>query len=350
MSFGKSKQHKLLPTSDRILNCITDLDIFQYYLGGIPRKAISSPLREDTNPSFSLFHSEVHNKTFFKDFGTGESGDCFLFVMRLFNLRSKIEVFNKIASDFGLDQFEINSAYNTLSRQTFVSKSNRANTLKTTKVRISVRVRDWELRDALYWKDKYGLSKAQLEYCKIFPISHFFINGFCTEAMDIAYAFVEEKDGIQTFKIYQPYADKDDKWINNNDYSVWELWTQMPDKGETLIITSSRKDAAVIKSLFPSKKITSCSLQSEGVHAKKSVVKELKGRFKNIFVLYDNDFNSEVNTGRVAGEKLCSETGFTQIEIPDGCLVKDPSDYRNKFGGNATRELILKLIKNKLRE
>jgi len=345
MSFARSKQHKLLPTSDRILNCITDLDIFQYYLGGIPRKAISSPLREDTNPSFSLFHSEVYNKTFFKDFGTGESGDCFLFVMRLFNLRTKIEVFNKIASDFGLDQFEINSSHNTLSRQTFVSKPNRENTLKTTKVRISVRVRDWELKDALYWKDKYGLSKAQLEYCKIFPISHFFINGFCTQAIDIAYAFVEEKDGIQTFKIYQPYADKDDKWINNNDYSVWELWTQMPDKGETLIITSSRKDAAVIKSLFPSKKITSCSLQSEGVHAKKSVVKELKERFKNIFVLYDNDFNNEVNRGRVSGEKICSETGFTQIEIPDGYLVKDPSDYRNKFGGKATRELILKLIK-----
>jgi len=345
MSFGKNKDHKLLATSDRILEHISDLDIFQYYLGGLPRKAISSPLREDTNPSFSLFHSEQHGKIFFKDFATGESGDCFLFVMRLFSLKTKIETFNKIASDFGLDQFETDSSSNTISKRIFVTKSNRSKRIKTTKVRISVRVREWKKRDKDYWQLKYGLNKSQLEYCKILPISHYFINGFCSEAMPLAYAFVEEKDGVQTFKIYQPFADKEDKWINNNDYSTWELWTQMPKTGETLIITSSRKDAAVIKSLFASSVITSCSLQSEGVHAKESVVEELKGRFKNIFVLYDNDFNSDVNRGRVAGEKLCNETGFTQIEMPDGCEAKDPSDFIEMYGGDELKTLILGLIK-----
>ena len=349
MAFGKNKEHKLLPTSERILNCIDDYEIFEYYLGGLPRKPISSPLREDTNPSFSLFHSKEYGKIFFKDFATGESGDCFLFVMRLFKLGSKVETFNRIASDFGLTQFEFDASSHSLPRKTFVDKSNRRRTIKNTKVRISVRTREWKIRDKEYWQDRYGLNKDQLEYCNIFPISHYFINGFCSEAKELAYAFVEEKDGVQTFKIYQPMADKDDKWINNNDYSTWELWTQMSETGNCLIITSSRKDAAVIKTLFTTIQVTSCSLQSEGVHAKESVVNELKSRFKHVFVLYDNDFNSDKNRGRIAGKKLCDETGFLQIEIPDGCGVKDPSDYRHQYGEEATRELIIRLMKNKLK-
>jgi hypothetical protein len=344
MSFGRNKVHKLLPTSERILECVSDFEIFEYYLGGIPKKAISSPLRGDATPSFSLFKSDEHNKIFFKDFATGESGDCFLFVMRLFKLGSKVETFNKIASDFALTQFELNSSSRAYSRQTFVKKENRIKTIKNTKVRISVRTRDWKIRDKEYWQNIYGLNKNQLEFCKIFPISHFFVNGYCSEAESLAYAFVEEKDNVQTFKIYQPFAGKDDKWINNNDFSTWELWTQMPKSGKNLIIASSRKDAAVLKTIFSSEILTSCSLQSESVNAKESVINELKGRFENIYVLYDNDFNSSINRGRVAGVKLCSQSGFTQIEIPDEYGVKDPSDFIEKYGKLKLQELISTLI------
>jgi phage/plasmid primase-like uncharacterized protein len=124
----------------------------------------------------------------------------------------------------------------------------------------------------------------------------------------------------------------------------------MPEKGQNLIITSSRKDALMIKSLFPSDFITSCSLQSEGVNAKESVVNELKGRFKEIFVMYDNDFDNDKNPGRSAGQKLCDQTGFLQIEIPDEFEVKDPSDYAHVFNREDLRNLILRLIKERLRQ
>tara|TARA_R110002049_G_scaffold231127_2_gene403441 strand:+ start:30313 stop:31401 length:1089 start_codon:yes stop_codon:yes gene_type:complete len=355
MAFGKSKDHKKLPNSNDILSAVSDLEIFEMYLGGIPRKAISSPLREDTKPSFSLFHSDNHGKIFFKDFATGESGDCFLFVMRLFNLQSKVDTFNKIASDFNLTQFELKTTPSrTFPSKTHVSKSNSKKSIKSDRVRISIRTRDWKIRDKTYWSSKYELTKDQLEYCNVFPISHYFINGFCTKADDLAYAFVEEKDGIQTFKIYQPFNQNGEKWINNNDFSTWELWTQLPEKGNILIITSSRKDAMVIKSLFPSNQITSCSLQSEGVNPKMSVVNELKGRFKEIFVLYDNDYNSDKNRGRLAGEKLCEQAGLLQLEIPTSeCRqygVKDPSDYLDALDGIALKNLIIQMIKQRLRD
>lgn len=346
MAFGRSKDHKKLPNSSDILSVVSDLEIFEMYLGGIPRKAISSPLREDSNPSFSLFHSKEYGKIFFKDFATGETGDCFLFVMRLFNLGSKIEVFNKIASDFNMHQFELNNNLsNTFPNKNHVSKGNRSRLIKSERIRISIRTRNWKIRDKNYWNSKYGLEKEQLEYCSVLPISHYFVNGYCTKADSLAYAFIEEKDGLQTFKIYQPFNLDNKKWINNNDFSTWELWTQMPDKGETLIITSSRKDAMVIKSLFPSNFVTSCSLQSEGVGPKTSVINELKERFNNIFVLYDNDFKSEINRGRIAGKKFCDKTGFIQIEMPDGCQVKDPSDYIDFFDRESLKKIIIRLIK-----
>jgi hypothetical protein len=351
MTFGKSQVIKYLPNSNDIMGCLSDFEIFEFYLGGIPKKPINSPLREDIKPSFSLFHSKKHNKIFFKDFATGESGDCFLFVMRLFNIQKKTDVFNKIAKDFNLSQFQlVDSSFPTSPTSGYVSKRNSTTSINSSRLRISVTVRNWKLIDKNYWEGKYELTKAQLEYCNIYPISHYFVNGVCTLAHDLSYAFVEEKDGIQTFKIYQPLADKDNKWMNNNDFSTWELWTQLPEKGDTLIITSSRKDAAVIKSLFPSKKITSCSLQSEGVNPKDIVVDELKSRFKEIFVMYDNDYNSEINRGRVAGEKICNQTGFLQIEIPDGYSCKDPSDYMESLGSIQLKREILGLIKERLRE
>jgi len=348
MSFGKSKEIKKLPRSRDILNCVTDLEIFEYYLGSIPTRPISSPLREDTKPSFSLFHSRNHDMILFKDFATGEVGDCFVFVMRLFNLGSKIESFNRVANDFHLNQFELDRLsypLPTRRRTKAINTSKVREALKgNQRLKMAVTVRDWKIKDKKYWYEGYGLNKDQLEFCNIFPISHYFINGYCTVADELAYAFVEHKDGVQTFKIYQPHSG-DRKWINNNDFSTWELWTQMPQTGDKLIITSSRKDAIVIKSLFSSQLITSCSLQSEGVIPKESVIEELRGRFKEIYILYDNDSGSVKNPGREAGRKLADQTGFKQIEIPDSTGTKDISDYRYAYGAEKTKNIILKLIK-----
>lgn len=349
MAFGKGKEIKRLPNSSDILKNVSDLDIFEMYLGELPNRVISSPFREDVMPSFSIFMSKEHGRVFFKDFGTGESGDCFLFVMKLFRLGSKSETFLKIARDFNLTEFDLNPHTFAPSPKVEAKKYvKNVKKLSTLKYRISVTVRPWKLRDKTYWYDKYGLSKAQLEFCNIYPISHFFVNGLCTIAQRLAYAFVEGKDNNQTFKIYQPDAPHGNKWFNNNDSSTWELWTQLPARGNVLIVTSSRKDAAVIKTLFDSEIITSCSLQSEGVKPKQSVVNELKSRFKHIFIMYDNDYDSKKNSGRIAGKKLSEITGFTQIEIPDKYKQKDPSDYVEKYGSNSLAGLILGLVNDNL--
>ncbi len=346
--FGKSREIKKLPREADILKHVAEQDIFAHYLGGLPLRAINSPLRTDVKPSFSLFVNKKTGRLLYKDFSTGEVGDCFVFVMRMFDFSRRTDAFNKIAIDFGLTQFQTNSLHKTPKKKLTYNPHNTKKDLNRKEVNIQVRIRDWTSRDFIYWDGKYGLKINQLEYCKVYPISHYFIDGYCRVADTLAYAYLEEKDGIKTFKIYQPLS-KTKKWINNNNKSVWELWEQLPDTGRIVVITSSRKDAMVIKSLFNSKVLTACSLQSEGVMPKRSVVEELKNRFQHVFVLYDNDFDKEVNKGKIAAKKLAKEFRLIDIHLSDDLKVKDISDGVHIHGREKMRFILKKLISKKLK-
>ncbi|MBE9490184.1 MAG: hypothetical protein IMY67_07835 [Bacteroidetes bacterium] len=339
----KAREIKKLPNRSDLMECLTSDDVFSRYLGGLPNKSIISPLRDEKVPSFSLFRHEGSNELMYKDFTTGEVGDCFIFVMKLLKYSKLTDAFCRVAEDFMLTQFETKSAEPT--KFTFLPKPRLDKFEKKVYVPIRVRRRNWMEKDIKYWKKKYGYTRAQLEYCNVYPISHFFIGDIATIADRIAYVFVEEKDGKQTYKIYQPYNRSGKKWINNNDFSTWELWTQLPARGRVLIITSSRKDAMMIKSFYPSKQITSCALQSEGVRPKIQVMNELKSRFREIYVLYDNDYDKKNNPGRAAGKRLSEGFGITQIEIPQKYKHKDISDVANYHGRSVADALIRRLIK-----
>ena len=72
---------------------------------------------------------------------------------------------------------------------------------------------------------------------------------------------------------------------------------------------------------------------------------KLKNRFKRVFVLYDNDFQSEENHGRIYGETLAEKFGLLRIEIPEQWKSKDPSDLVKNHGREVLREVIYSLTK-----
>ena len=74
---------------------------------------------------------------------------------------------------------------------------------------------------------------------------------------------------------------------------------------------------------------------------------ELKERFKHIFVLYDNDFDNKVNSGRIAGEKLSNKFDILDLQIPDIHKLKDPSDFYEVHGPKLTKEMLLFIIKDR---
>lgn len=320
-----------------LLSITSEYNILNHYLDVITIPCvINSPLRADTNPSLGLQSVDGH-KIFYKDFSTGDSGDTFK-LLRLLWSCNYYEVLHKLTKDLPL----LNSS------NPIYSKSCHKNIfLKSInypeKVDLQVKIRKWKSWDLEYWKS-YGISKEWLEFGKVYPISKVFLSNYkgrySFPADKYAYVYIENKDDNISIKIYQPHSNTH-KWANNHNYSVWDLWRQLPDKGENLIITSSRKDALCI---WSNTNIPSCSLQAESVLPKESVINILKERFSNIYILYDNDYTKEDNPGRRYGALLSSTFNLQQIEIPSSLESKDSSDLYHSKGKDVFIKTIYSLI------
>ena len=310
----------------------SDFDIAHRYLGitCLP-EIINSPLRQDNNPSLSLYESTSDDGgILYKDFGNGESGNLFQLLAKIWKC-SIPQVYRRILKDMP---------------ESLKLKKHRIKKYRKNAGEIAVKTREWRKHDLEYWAS-YGISKDWLRFGDIHPISHLIITkegkSYAFPAEKYAYVYVERKDNRVTFKIYQPFSDKM-KWISKHDSSVWDLWTKIPECGENLIITSSRKDALCI---WANTGIPSLSLQGEGYIPKEHVVQQLKDRYKNIFILYDNDYKSEENHGRMYGRTISDKFNLKQIEIPEKWESKDPSDLCHNHGREVLREVIFELINQK---
>jgi len=322
-------------TLDDILDYKSEIDILDFYLGinSLP-EIICSPLRGDRNPSFNIDYNDNGNIRCYDFGGENFSGGLFDLLMEMFNI-SFSELMNKIYDEM-ISGKPLVKVDRTFTEKPTVTRSKIDN--------LKVKVREWRSYDLEFW-GKFGISLEWLRFGDVYPISHMFItkdnNEMCIPCDKHAYVYVEFKDNKPTYKIYQPFSERY-KWINKHDKSVWDLWSKLPAKGEKLIITSSRKDALC---LWENLEIPSVCLQAESYDAKVHVMNELIGRFKYIYVLYDNDFKSDKNWGRIAGKKVCDLFGFKQIEIPEIYQSKDPSDlYLNK-GKEIFKMILNELIK-----
>lgn len=329
-------------TKEDILKRISEAEIASMYIPQLKEipSVINSPLRKDEHPSFRVY-SPDGSKVKFYDYATGESGGIIDLVMRIFNCsftqaleRIDLDTANKRAS-LPIKAFEASGKIKIRSEcLAFQIRSQR---------------REWEEYDFEYW-DSYGIPKNWLLHADIYPISYIFIiseTGYIKtlKADKYAYTFIERKDGRVTEKVYQPFNKEGMKWRSGHDASVWDLWTKLPESGEMCIITSSRKDALCI---WAQAGIPSVSLQSETTNIKPQVLEELKRRFKKIFVLYDNDFESDINHGRIDGIKIANTFNIEQIEIPSAYKSKDVSDLYHNHGGETVKKVIYSLTRKQL--
>ena len=313
---------------EKVNDLYSDFDIAHKYLGitCVP-EVINSPLRQDNNPSLGLFINNKTNSLWFKDFGSGEKGSLYDLLAKMWNI-SKDKVYDRILEDMPAPA---------------LIRKHGVKVYRKSAGKVEVRVREWRDYDIAYW-DSYGISLPWLKFGEIYPISHIILtkNGhsYPIPAEKYAYVYVERKDGIVSFKIYQPYS-KEYKWMSKHDSSVWDLWTKIPEKGDKLIITSSRKDALAI---WSNTGIPALSLQGEGYIPKEHVVQQLKDRYNKVYVLYDNDFQSEENHGRMYGKMIAERFNVTQIEIPEKWESKDPSDLIKNHGREVLRGVIYELV------
>lgn len=301
-------------TKEEVVEVISEAEILHTYLriSKVPCR-INSPLRRDRKPSVGIFSPDGVSIRYV-DFATGDRGT-------LFNLLSKI--WNLNYTDTLYKILDENKTHKLKDSKLPITRNNFCSIIKTnhSSIGIEVRIREWKDYDIKYW-ESYGVKLKWLKYANVHPISHKILHKgdktYTFAANKYAYAFAEFKEGNKTFKIYQPYS-KEFKWMNNHDSSVISLWTKVPKEGDKICICSSLKDALC---LWSNVGIPCIAVQGEGYTISQTAIKELKKRFKHIYILFDND-----EPGLKDGKSLAKATGFQNIILPQFEGGKDVSDF-----------------------
>ena len=320
-------------TLDDVLRVASEAQIVSYYLGiqKVPC-IINSPLRQDRHPSFGLY-SPNGTEINYIDFSTRDSGTIFTLLKNMWNLDYP-EVFKRICQDF--------SRFNSKATVIKSSKCDVTSQGSSSNIDMKCKVREWKDYDLEYWAS-YGITLPWLKYANVYPISHKIIvkdgKEFVFGADKYAYAYIEFKEGKTTLKIYQPFNKRGFKWANKHDRSVISLWTKVPKTGDKIVVCSSLKDALC---LWANTSIPAIAIQGEGYGISNTAINELKRRYKEVYILLDND-----EAGLRDGEKLSASTGFINLVLPNINGAKDVSDlYKSLENKKRFKDIILNLFNN----
>lgn len=315
-------------TVEEIFNYFTEAEVLSSVFPEIESLPclINSPLRQDKHPSFSIYMNNAGNIRFI-DFASGDKGGLLDLLCKHWNC-SFTECLER------LDSMLIGRGNLKIVR----TQSKGIKTYKRTESRVEVKIRKWEDYDIKYWKS-YGCKLALLKHAEVYPISHKIIykdnKKHTFAAPRYSYVFIERKEGKITKKLYSPFASKY-KWITDNDSSVIGLWDKVPKYGDKIIICSSLKDAIC---LWGNSGIPCIYIQGEAYSISDTAIKELKRRFKKVYICLDNDL-----AGITDAKKLQESTGFINVEIPQFQGGKDVSDAYKIMGEERFKETIVSLF------
>lgn len=317
-----------------IFDYVTDRDIFnRYFLKVDLTQKYTNPLRPgDKNPG--CFYKYYKGKLYFVDFGENPTHiDSIGIVMILFNL-TFAEAIIKIKEDFNLVNYNLsyqnyNMSPRVQNKPKMPSESNN--------VTIRCAIQDFTQIDIDYWK-QFNINLDILRFFEVYSALKCHINDelfhIYTNA-DPMYMYLE----LNSSKIYRPKANKYFKWRTNFKGGLLEGYQQLPEKGDLLIITKSRKDVMSLYSIgYPS-----VALKSESSLITQNAYNILKNRFKKIITLFDND-----EQGIKALELAKKEYNLNGFYIDKNKGVKDVSSYIKTYSVFKTQLYLENEIKNHL--
>lgn len=315
-------------SKENILNEVSGYDLFKYYIKDFEdlSRSFCSPLRVDKNPDVRIFKSSDGN-FLYKDFGRPEHiFDPFSFIMELYNI-SFVEALELINVDFNLNLGK-KSRFKTVKNKPILTPADVINKMTSEKsIRVVSKPYSWY--NLLYW-EAYNITKSTLEKFRVVPIEGYYLNYNYFKCKKDSYAYCF---GNYKYKILQS---KDEfKWISNTSHNTLQGWRQLPLKGDLLFITSSLKDVMVFNEIG----YNAVAPHSEVPKINQDVINNLKKRFKEIIIFYDND-----GPGIDSASKLSEYTGFKYLHIPTEFKEKDPSDVSKRYGLDKLKLIIDSII------
>lgn len=318
-------------TKELILSRFSEEQLMEYYLHIPVKKGLfRSPLRRDKQPTCSFYRNKS-GTLIFKDFATGQHLNIFDVVQSIFRC-DYFESLRIIANDFGIVQD------NALHKNP--GKIN-LNPIKIKDKEISkIQIEVQEFTDSeLKWWGKYGISKDILKRFNVYSCKHVFLNdqlfAESQQHCPIFGYYGKKYQGLELWRCYFPKRTSF-RFITNWPSKKIQGYDQLPKKGKLLVITKSMKDSMCLYSCG----ITACAPNSENLFIPDKVLEDLKNRFENIVVLYDNDRPGLYNMAKIRKE----HPELTYVFIPKRYGSKDISDFYKDHGRKETLNLIKTFI------
>lgn len=318
-------------TKELILSRFSEEQLMEYYLHIPVKKGLfRSPLRRDKQPTCSFYRNKS-GTLIFKDFATGQHLNIFDVVQSIFRC-DYFESLRIIANDFGIVRD------NTLHKNPGKINLNpvKIKDKEISKIQIEVQeFTDSELR----WWGKYGISKDILKRFNVYSCKHVFLNdqlfAESQQHCPIFGYYGKKYQGLELWRCYFPKRTSF-RFITNWPSKKIQGYDQLPKKGKLLVITKSMKDSMCLYSCG----ITACAPNSENLFIPDKVLEDLKNRFENIIVLYDNDRPGLYNMAKIRKE----HPELTYVFIPKRYGSKDISDFYKDHGRKETLNLIKTFI------
>jgi len=313
-------------TKDRVLNKISEYDIFGLYLGFNPTvgNLYISPLRKDNNPSFGLFYARGNRTLLFKDLGTGESGDCFKFAALILGVPIKTA---------------IRQIYNDVVIKKVSYKATKKVPIKNyIKLDIVLDTIPYSTEGLIFW-DEFGISQETLEKYNVKQIKRFWVNGvekWLSTGSKPMFAYIL----YSKVKIYRPFY-KQSKFYTNCTSTDLQGWEQLDYSNDTVYITKAYKDVMLLHELGHS----AIAPNGEGHSIPEKALKLLREKFKRVVILYDRDL-----PGLKSARKLWNENRDFDFMFMPRQTAKDLSDFYKAYGKELTIQIlsengILKTVK-----
>ena len=306
-----------------LLEKLDDYTIYSYYVGKFkPGKLMNSPLRtDDKMPSFAIFPGK-DGVLFFKDHGTGESGNALKFV----------KIYKNIQTRDQLEKELLRIIRNTNPNETKHRNTYQAST--TVPVDIGIVRQPFTEVDKKYWK-QFHISIETLRKFNVFSIKHFLCNrvvrGTYKEDSPMYAYKVYDK-----FKIYRPLASKYTKWRTNLTNRHVQGLAELPQEGgNLLIITKSLKDVMCLYEMG----FSAIAASSETTFIPEDILKSLKRKWRNIILLYDRD-----RTGMLKSREYSKKYGLDCIFVHKKFKAKDVSDAVRDNSFFAVKEWLTKTV------
>jgi hypothetical protein len=327
---GKVKRELTIET---VLERCTESDIFNAYMPWkweLNQVCISPFPRSkggyEKNPSF-LIGNKYGNLTF-KDFSSGEAGDCFKFVNLMnggnLSLNDVLRLLEERLFGGCLDTYE--------PRKLSISESNESGEVSKKNTLIQVVTRKF-LKSELDWWNQYTVDESDLKREEIYSIKKAYLNKKLLNLADLRFGYYF----AGTWKLYSPNSSKRKKWLTNTPLTYLDGKENIQNC-ETAWITKSKKEKIILSKLY------NCviSTQNESISCfSPENVDFIKNNSKKQVVLYDAD-----DTGVRSCQEITKRFNMGYCNVPRKYLeenIKDFGDVCAKYGIGEVE----KILKNK---